>query len=221
MTTKQSSPDHECIFKIHGNKKDVFVCATCKTIHYCGADKCDSLAYNKEQTQVCIKTGRCFQQRLCDDYVDFGRSLGVDDPIYTVRTKRDQQIKNKNINMNFIFKLFESLEVLVKQRQKRIQLGNQISLLWAEFVEDNTMQGNYIHRSDKRSFVVCIIKYMQEGMFSNKGSYIIYPHKDFDSKKLNKKSTYKAFKVSDIRKGYNLIKKTFANKDVSFPINLN
>jgi hypothetical protein len=208
---------HQCIFK-HEKRKDAYVCSVCNLIHNCGIEKCDSLAYNKEQTQVCTKTGRCFEQRLCDDYVDFSCSLDVSDPIYTMRVKRDQQIKNKNMNVNFILKLLESLEVLKQHPRKQNTLAGQIVKLWKEFVEINTLKGNYTHRADKRSFVVCIIKYMQEGLLTNKGTYIVYPHKDFDMKKLNRKSKYKDFKVSDIRKGYNLIKKTFADVEIQNPV---
>lgn len=209
--------DHICRFKrSHGG--DIFKCVECGLKHVCGVSHCEYLYYNKDQTQVCSLTGRCFQQRMCDTFSDFSKGLDNGDPVYLKRVKRDQQLKNRSISVDYILKLLDSLEAYKADMNKRSKLASSIIALWSEYVQTTKILKKYTHRNDKRSFVVSIVKYMEDGIVSNNGDYIVFPHKDFRSKKLNKKSRYTDFKVSDVRKGFNLLKSVFVNKEVKNPI---
>lgn len=52
------------------------------------------------------------------------------------------------------------------------------------------------------------------GICSNNGQFIIHKHPHIEVKKINKKSKYKTFKVSDIRCGSNLIEKVFYDTEI-------
>lgn len=204
---------HVCTFKLKSN--DFYVCGdeNCPNTHQCGADKCEFLFYNRDQTQVCGITGLCFNQRLCETYIDSQKGIQGDDPIYIKKLKRDQQIKNRSLEYSYVVNLLRSIAPIVILTDDEVNsLSIQILELWQVFVVCTKEKNNYTHRKDKRCFVIAIAMSLNTGICSNVGQYIINKHPGITINKLNKKSKYKTFKVSDIRGGTNLIINVF--KDV-------
>jgi hypothetical protein len=203
---------HVCSYQLKSN--DFFVCSeeNCQNTHQCGADECEYLFYNRDQTQVCGITGLCFNQRVCETFVDSHRGIQGDDPIYIKRLKRDQQIKNRSLEYGYTMKLLKSISNIVSLDDKEIaSLCSQILSLWQFFVMCTKEKNNYTHRKDKRCFVIAIAMSLNTGICSNLGQYIVHKHPTIHVNKLNKKSKYDTFKVSDIRGGTNLIINVFKN----------
>jgi hypothetical protein len=188
----------------------LFICSKCDTEHLCGRDECNSLFYNSDHTNVCTITGMCFDQRMCELFIDPVHAFTNDDPVYFKRTKRDQQIKNKVLDrvhtMKIIACVAKIIELTVAQNE---QLCARIMELWSQFVLHISSKKHYVHRKDKRCFVVAIAMSLENGIKNNMGYFVVSPHKLVKREKLNKKSKYDEFDVSDIRYGQNLIKKVF------------
>jgi len=201
---------HICNFKPIDATCVSFICFECKQKHACGRNNCDSLFYNSDHTHVCTVTGMCFEQRLCDTFVDATRAFPLDDQVYIKKTKRDQQIKNKVLDRKHITKIVDCasriIELTVEQNE---QLCIEIMTLWSQFIVHISKKNQYVHRKDKRCFVVAIAMSLESGIKNNMGQFIVAPHKMVKREKLNKKSKYDEFDVSDIRYGQNLIKKVF------------
>lgn len=207
--------DHVCNYKLNSDKDDFFVCNTCGEQHFCGADVCEFLFYNRDHTQVCGITGLCFEQRVCETFVDSQRGIHGDDPIYTKRIKRDQQIKNRSLEYLFTLTLLKSISPIVILSDTEInELCCRILDLWQLFVMYTKEKNRYTHRKDKRCFVIAIAMSLRAGICSNVGQYIVAKHPNVQINKLNKKSKYDSFKVSDIRDGTNLIIKVFKNVSI-------
>lgn len=203
---------HICQFKLKSN--NIFICeeTDCNIIHQCGADECESLFYNSDQTQVCGVTGLCFNQRVCETYIDSQKGIRGDDPIYIRRLKRDQQIKNRSLDYSYTMKLLHSIDAIVVLSDKeKIALCSNILRLWQAFVMCSKEKNSYTHRKDKRCFVIAIAMSLHTGICSNIGQYIVHKHPMVCVNKLNKKSKYETFKVADIRGGTNLIVNVFKN----------
>jgi hypothetical protein len=81
--------------------------------------------------------------------------------------------------------------------------------LWTYFVTNINKKKEYVHRKDKRCFVVAIVMSLRKGIMTDGENFIIRPHDHIASDKLNKKSEYEEFSVSDIRYGQTLIKRVF------------
>lgn len=203
---------HVCDFKLADRKSPsmLFTCSHCDNTHSCGRDECDSLFYNSDHTRVCTITGMCFEQRMCEAFVDPSRAYINEDPVYFKRTKRDQQIKNKVLDRIHTMKIIgcaaQIIELTEAQNEK---LCAKIMTLWSEFVVQISSKKQYVHRKDKRCFVVAIAMSLENGIKNNLGCFVVSPHKLIKREKLNKKSKYDEFDVSDIRYGQNLIKKVF------------
>lgn len=201
---------HVCEFKPVRHKKNTFKCSICKAIHECGDDKCDSLFYNNDYTNVCIKTGLCFEQRICETYVDTKKSMNGLEQVYIKKTKRDQQIKNKILERLHVSKIIKCASSIVYLNEDQINiLCKMILSLWEQFVINITQKQEYVHRKDKRCFVVAIIMSLQKGIMTDDENFIVKPHPKIKTEKLNKKSEYGEFSVSDIRYGQTLIKRVF------------
>lgn len=205
--------NHQCKYKL--KDKELFVCVECGNTHQCGIDDCDYLFYNHDHTQVCGLTGICFHQRVCETFVDPQNGIQGDDPVYIKKIKRDQQIKNRSMDYGYVFKLLTSIRDIVLLSDKQIQLlCTQIIELWQAFVMCTKDKNKYTHRKDKRCFVIAIAMSLNAGICSNVGQFIVNKHPDIIIRKLNKKSKYSTFKVSDIRGGSNLIEKVFYNVSI-------
>lgn len=196
----------------------LFVCLECKKIHKCGETECDSLHYNSDYTHVCTLTGLCFEQRICETFVDSSKPMNGEDPIYIKRPKRDQQIKNKYLERNQVMKIINCASSIVELTPIQIEiLCNKILELWTQFVNstDNPevhkrkKAKQYVHRKDKRCFVVAIVMSLENGIMIEGDKFVVMPHAHIKCAKLNKKSVYPEFEVSDIRYGQTLIKKAF------------
>lgn len=206
----------ECRFKPTMKRKDVFVCVSCKDVHFCGVDKCEHLFYNSDHLRVCKITGLCYNQRLCEMYVDTSSAFSNSDPTFLKKQKRPQQIKNKVLKVNEANSIIQCAAAIIGlSRVECERLSDQILKLWRAFVDQISMKRFYVHRKDKKSFVIAIVMSLRNGIFNDKGNAIVKPHDQIQAVRLNKKSTYRNFQVSGIRHGQNLIKRVFAGVDVS------
>jgi len=175
-------------------RRDVYQCTTCYKIHKCGINDCEHLFYNRDFISVCKLTGKCFNQQICEPFDDCRTNQ---DPVFRLKVKRDQQIKNRSLNYDTIFILVNSVRniVILSQIQTRC-LCNQILELWYEFIQCTKDKETYTHRKDKRCFVISIVMSLNVGICTNNGQFIIHKHPHINVKKINKKSKYKSFKVS-------------------------
>jgi len=207
-----------CSFKNQFGHK--FECKNCKLVHECG-DNCDSKFYNQDFTLVCRKSGLCFQQKVCDAYIDVSRGIAnTNDINYVHRKKRDQQIKNSVINFSFVYKVYNEMLFFSKLGPKvKNQLISQVTNMWKLFIKISNDKKMYIHRKSKRCFIISILFHLEHGMSSNLGS-IVNPHSHIQIPKLNKKKNYKLFNVSDVRSGTRLIQTTFLNSRIEKPIDV-
>jgi hypothetical protein len=202
--------EHVCKYELKSD--NLFICKECGSQHQCGADECDFLFYNRDQTQVCGLTGLCFNQRVCETYVDSQKGIQGDDPVYIKKSKRDQQIKNRSLDYGYVMKLLKSINTIVILNDKQLtELCSKILELWQEFVICTKEKNSYTHRKDKRCFVIATAMSLNTGICSNVGQFIVHKHPNIIVNKLNKKSKYATFKVSDIRGGSNLIENVFKN----------
>jgi hypothetical protein len=195
---------HTCDFVPRGDL--LFVCDGCGASHQCGTDRCEHLFFNQDFTSVCRLTGLCFEQRQCEAYIDAEKGLvNIEVPTYHPRVKRDQQVKNRAMDYNYIFRLISLMDFPTPCAPEEIRtLVNQICELWCEFVSCAKEKEVFIRRKDKRSFVVAVIFSLPDGLCSPAGP-VVMSHPQFGPWKLNKKKNYEGFKVSDIRYGQKLI----------------
>lgn len=206
--------EHTCNYQLKAN--NMFICEECGNSHQCGSEECEYLFYNRDHTQVCGLTGLCFHQRICETYVDSNGGLSGDDPVYLKKIKRDQQIKNRSMDYVYVMSLLNSIREIVLLSDSEInKLCSQIVELWQVFVMCTKDKNKYTHRKDKRCFVIAIAMSLTAGICSNIGQFIVHKHPNIEVKKLNKKSKYSTFKVSDIRGGSNLIEKVFYNVHIN------
>lgn len=210
-----------CQFARVSQDNFLFKCTICAAEHVCGPGVCDATAYNTDYTNICTLTGMCFEQRMCDSVIDTNRGItNTIDQKYFHRVKRDQQIKNSIIEREFINEMFEELDFYRElDSQKRIELLNKVLTLWRSFVQQAHNKDVYIHRKDKRCFIVAIMFGLTSGISCSNG-YVVEPHSNIKLGKLNKKKSYNKFKVSDIRDGQKLIMRMFDNCDIPEPIKI-
>lgn len=207
--------DHVCTLKSTSESPLTFECDDCDVTHKCGMDDCDSIFYNSDHTHVCTLTGMCFNQRICETFTDSSRAYGVSDPVYVKRAKRDQQIKNKVLDRRHTMKIIKCAATIVElSDEQHDKLCGMIMSLWTKFVHHISSKNQYVHRKDKRCFVVAITMSLENGIKNNMGQFIVSPHGAIRREKLNKKSKYDEFDVSDIRYGQNLIKKVFNGVEI-------
>lgn len=202
------SDDHECDFVIV--KGTLYRCRTCHKKHECGLERCERLFFNSDYTTVCKLTGRCFQQRHYDAFIDNDKGLtNMEVPMYHPRIKRDQQVKNRSMDHGFISELISKMDSnqVVSEKQMS-QITSKIIRLWGEFIRCAAENNIYIHRKDSRCFVVAIMFSLHSGICSPAG-YVVKRHPEFELYNLNKKKSYGCFKVSDIRYGQKLITNVF------------
>lgn len=207
--------EHECDFGLVKGLR--YRCHACQAVHDCGQDTCEHLFFNSDYTSVCRLTGRCFQQRHCDAFIDVEKGLtNTEIPTYQPRCKRDQQVKNRSMDHGFISKLIYRMEFNTPLCANRLTAtSSKIINLWLEFIRCATQKNIYIHRKDRRCFVVAIMFSLHSGICSPAG-YVVKRHPEFELYKLNKKKSYGCFKVSDIRYGQKLIMRVFnAHKPVN------
>lgn len=208
--------EHICNYKPVKTNLNTFICIECTNIHQCGRDECDSLIYNSDHIRVCLITGMCFERRLCESYVDDSRAFTDNDPKFTKKTKRDQQIKNKILDRACVLKIIKCVADLMELDEKRNEmLCSKVLTLWVNFVANISKRKQYIHRKDKRCFVVAIVMSLVNGIKNNNDEFIVLPHDNIKRIKLNKKTKYNEFDVSDIRYGQNLIKDGFRGMKIN------
>jgi hypothetical protein len=213
--------DCDCDYMPVKDKPFSFICFLCKRIHECGALECQSLFYNSDFTKVCTITGLCFEQRICETYVDPNKSLNSPDEMYIRRTKRDQQIKNRGLERNQVMRIIKCASVIVKLSEaQNNSLCIKILALWDQFVINITKRKEYVHRKDRRCFVVAIVMSLKKGIMNDDRKFIVLPHTGINIKKLNKKSDYTEFNVSDIRYGQTLIKRVFSGTSIDIPLSV-
>lgn len=211
----------KCQYIRESEEAFVFKCTVCDNIHVCGQGVCDHTAYNTDYTNMCTLTGMCFEQRMCDNIIDTNRGItNTLDQKYFHRVKRDQQIKNSIIEREFVHGMFDELDFYRQLvPNKRIELLNKVLILWRTFVDQAQKKGVYVHRKDKRCFVVAIMFGITTGISCSNG-YIVEPHSHIKLGKLNKKKHYDKFRVSDIRQGQKLIMCMFDNCEIREPIKI-
>lgn len=211
---------HKCSFQ--RKRGDIFECEICHQVHECGSDKCVHLFYNADHTQVCALTGLCYEQRMCETIIDMSRGgiANVGSQAYYHRAKRNQQVKNSTLGSNFTVKLLHHMDFYRAMSDRdKTNLLNKIMQLWKEFISRAKTKGIYIHRKDRRCFVVAIMFGIQAGIACTCG-FVVYPHSEIKIPKINKKKTYTQFNVSDVRGGQRLIKKVFDGHRVVNPLKL-
>lgn len=206
---------HECDYEQFNNL--VFVCSICKDKHICG-EGCDRLFYNENYTRVCEVTGLCFNQKVCDAYVDTKKGvLNTIDTLYYDKTKKTQQTKNKNFEMNLIHSLLTDVEDCTNFKiENRVEVITSLKRLWVEFINIAIEKDVYIHRKDARCFIVAVLFSLGTGIETSSG-VIVHRNKSFDLKRINKKKAYKNFRISDIRYGQRLIMRVFSDKAPAYP----
>lgn len=206
-----------CVFKPVKGRPLIFICPACRKVHRCGDGTCDSLFYNGDFTQVCSLTGLCFNQRMCDTYATSHEiSRGRPDTVYVPRTKRDQQIQNRVLTRLQVAKVVNCASAIVHlTKSQEVALCSDIIMLWSLFVSNITDKGGYIRRKDKRCFVVAVVMSLRDGIMTDGDAFIVKPHPSLSTEKLNKKSVYAEFNVTDIRYGQTLIKRAFSGIGIS------
>ena len=169
--------------------------------------------YNDEHIMVCSISGECFTPRMCDDYVDSSRGIiNCEVSVYSNAQKRNQQVKNRKIELNEIMDIINDIDFLKKYSLEIINdFANQIKELWKIFIEEVEKYDFYVHRNARRCFVVSIIYNLKYGLYTIAGC-VIKDHNFIKVTNLNKKKTYKFFKIRDIRYGQNIIKKILAKR---------
>lgn len=205
------SDHHVCDY--HAYKDMVFACGTCGKIHKCGSETCEHLFFNSDFTSVCRLTGLCFEQRQCETFIDASKGMAhVEDHSYYPKIKRDQQLKNRSVNVYFITDMISKISICEDFTKDTItSLIGQIYNLWGEFVSNSIKEKMYIHRKDRRCFVVAIMFSLYNGIYASSGC-VVRCHKKYDLRKINKKKVYESFKVSDIRYGQKMIMRAFQHK---------
>lgn len=210
-----------CQYVRRDDKTLEFTCTICGDVHLCGPDVCNSTVYNTDYTNICNLTGMCFEQRMCDNIIDSNRGISnTVDQQYFHKIKRNQQIKNSMLEREFVHDLFAELDYYNELgSQKRIELLNKILYLWKIFISEANKKAIYVHRKDKRCFVVAIMFGLPTGISCSMG-YVVLPHKNIKLGKLNKKKNYSKFNVSDVRQGQKLIMQIFDSFKITTPISI-
>ncbi len=177
--------------------------------------------FNSEHLMICKVTGKCYKRRLCDDYVDSSRGISNSaNAIYRTAQKRNQQIKNRKIEIVEIMNIINDINFLKKLSRETINdFAKQIIELWKVFIDEIEKKDFYVHRNARRCFVVSIIYNLRNGLHTLSGM-VIENHPSIEITNLNKKKTYKYFKIRDIRYGQNIIKKVLEQRACK-PIRLN
>lgn len=203
-------------------KPDVYQCTKCKYNHLCCANSCDSLFYNSNHTKVCSLTGACYGQRICEEYTSAqSASLTSNiDPEYKKKQKRKQQVKNSQLKLDYVVKMVDAIELEPKLTfNQKNNLIQQIVSLWGKYKSCAKEKQKEIQRMDQRCFIVAIMFSLNKGLCSySSKSYIIVPHNSYKTKEINKKKTYKNFKVSDITEGTKRLKFVFEDQKIEKPI---
>ena len=163
----------------------------------------------------------CFEQRLCDTFIDSSRGVfNIVDQPYSHKVKRNQQVKNSSLDIAFVSDLLNEIDYFeLMDYNLRVRLISDIMGLWDIFVNLSGERSTYIHRKDKRCFVVAIMFAIPTGL-SCLGGVVVCRHPFVKIKRLNKKRDYKAFKVSDIRDGQKMIKLVFDKHVIEKPLTI-
>jgi hypothetical protein len=142
------------------------------------------------------------------------------DPEYKTKQKRKQQVKNSHLKLDYVVKMVDSIELVPKLTQnQKSSLVQQIVKLWERYKSCAKEKQKEIQRMDQRCFIVAIMFSLNKGLCSySSKSYIIVPHDMYKTKEINKKKTYKNFKVSDITEGTKRLKFVFEDKLIDRPI---
>lgn len=189
----------------------VYYCEICDITHKCGLKECQHLEFNKNQTRVCTITGRCFDQLMSDEMGNYR-----DEPIFVPRVKRDQQVRNKIMTASFVNKILNSCPFIPQEYHH--SLVGQICRLWDIVIQEFFNNRQYIHRHIKRQVVAAVLFSLESGLTNYEEVIIVAPHPHISVAKINKKSTYEEFKISDIRDGIKILKYEIKGLYVETPI---
>ena len=182
--------------------------------HVCNDDS-PCRFYNNEHLLVCKITGRVFKRRVCDEFIDSNRGIcNSDIRNYAHAQKRNQQIKNRKIEFREVMNIINDIDFLSKYSGEIIRdFCTQILDLWKIFIQEIEKYDFYVHRNARRCFVVSIIYNLKSGLHTLSGC-VIKAHPNINVTNLNKKKSYKFFKIRDIRYGNNIIKKVLEKRSV-------
>lgn len=200
------------------SKNGHFQCTECKA-HHCCDDTCERY-YNSDRSLVCPVTGSCSETLIADNYQSNFSILTESSMCnFENKVKSSQQTKNKVLNPDLITKILNNIVVLKKLGVLPvIQLTNQILALWRSYV---TCTDIYTHRKDRKCFIIAIIFSLRSGLLNNKKKFIVHKHQFVEISTINKKKTYKFFKVNEIRYGIKLLQKGFKDVDFFQGVNIN
>lgn len=207
---------HKCNFI--QKSKDIYICSICSTTHTCGS-LCDSLQYNKDYTNVCQKTGICYEQKLCDEFYDANRNIihTFDTDFENKTNKASQSHSMRKISLSFIETELKKLIPFIKiSEQQQNSLTEQLYLLWSDIVKTRPS----LRRKDKRCFIVAIVFNLYKGIETSSG-IVVHKHLFLHPPVFNKRTKGRVFDVSDIRTGQLFIRKVYSDRECPFPIDLN
>lgn len=185
--------------------KQHFRCQSCSNDHICTETTCEYMDLNNDSSLVCVMTGRCFNQLLCNGYKPHEEPLKFEN----ATTKKTQQTKNSKLTYEEIHDLIDKMN-LDEFGVDIPDLGKQIHDLWGEIVTNNLV--SYIRRNDKFAVVVASVFSLSSGLCNNKGIYIINGC-DINVFNLNKKRKFdNGVQIKMIRYGQRFLRKAFHNK---------
>ena len=200
-----------------GGDFDKFICRHCNDVHMCCEDECGRKYYNGDKTLVCPVSGKCFKQCVADNFTDSRRAFVMTS--FHNRVKKDQQIKNKAINPKYIYDIVKNVDFMCPPSPIVVRtLVGQVIRLWEQYLQLVSNNDVYVHRKDKRCFVVGVVFSLSSGLSNNVGKNIVQPHPCLTIRKINKKKEYTTFKVRDIRHGIKLIKSGFKGRKEVYPV---
>lgn len=206
---------HNCFFKEVAKYK--FQCTICNVIHMCGP-VCDSLNYNKDYTNVCLKTGVCFEQKRCDEIYDKNRNTQNTFELTTGKVNKISQVYSmRSLSIEFIESTLKTLKEYIPLSDSQMNaLTEQIYTLWLDVVKAKVS----LRRKDRRCVIVAIVFNMYKGIETSTG-IVVHKHPFLEQPTFNKRIKDRMFDVSDVRTGQLFIRNVYARRMCPCPININ
>ena len=187
------------------------MCSNCGKTHRCVGRNCPFVKLNVNNELVCTLTGCCVGTLLCDKFFKSSMSDFKNGCSFYKQQKRDQQIQNCCITERFALKVIQAIPFTQGHSPAlTAELVRDILSLWHSF-SGIVLNGQiYMHRKDRRCFVVAVCFSLERGLRNNNGAILVYPHGAiFSVAAANKKLANSEFRVGDIRYGVKLLRRVF------------
>lgn len=207
---------HTCIFKqLDPKQSNQYRCIICSDTHVCTSEVCDSLQFNRDYTNVCTKTGICYEQKMCDEFYDPNRATTSTFDSNT-NTRRIQSLSIRIMTPEDIRSILDQSgfsEILSNDFME--QFIQQLLVVWKNGVGSSHVK---LKRKDKRCFVISILFNLHKGIETQTG-VVVHKHEELNPPLLNKRFQRQyPVDITDIRYGELLIRKLFATRACENPI---